>query len=97
MFIILKHGTKSKTSSSCRYGEIKTLTLKVVGGESPSNAVLASRLSPFGCNPKKSGEEIAKSTKDYTNIRIYITLHIPAKEIKKLMFYQHVPIWLLKN
>lgn len=29
--------------------EVKTLTLKVVGGEPPSNAVLSSRLAPFGC------------------------------------------------
>jgi len=64
--------------------EVKTLTLKVVGGEAPSNAVLSARLAPFGCNPKKSGEEIAKNTKEYTNIRIYATLHIQAREIKKV-------------
>ena len=64
--------------------EIKTLTLKVVGGEAPSNAVLSARLAPFGCNPKKSGEEIAKQTKEYTNIRIYVTLHIQSREIKKV-------------
>ncbi len=40
--------------------EMKFLTLKVVGGEAPSNAVLSARLAPFGCNPKKSGEEISK-------------------------------------
>ena len=65
-------------------GEVKTLTLKVVGGEAPSNAVLSARLAPFGCNPKKSGETIAKETKDYTNIRLYVTLHIQAREIKKV-------------
>ena len=64
--------------------EMKTLTLKVVGGEAPSNAVLSARLAPFGCNPKKSGEEIAKQTKEYTNIRIYVTLHIQSREIKKV-------------
>ena len=46
-------------------GEVKTLTLKVVGGEAPSNAVLSARLAPFGCNPKKSGETISKETKDF--------------------------------
>ena len=65
-------------------GEVKTLTLKVVGGEAPSNAVLSARLAPFGCNPKKSGETISKETKDYTNIRLYVTLHIQAREIKKV-------------
>jgi len=29
--------------------EMKFVTLKIVGGEPPSNAVLSSRLSPFGC------------------------------------------------
>ena len=55
-------GPKAKPAVVADTGEIKTLTLKVVGGESPSNAVLASRLSPFGCNPKKSGEEIVVNT-----------------------------------
>jgi len=64
--------------------EVKKLTLKVVGGEAPSNAVLSARLAPFGCNPKKSGEEIAKQTKEYTNIRLYVTLHIQAREIKQV-------------
>ena len=52
--------------------EMKHVNLKIVGGEPPSNAVLSAKLAPFGCNPKKAGEEIAKSTKDYTNIRIYV-------------------------
>lgn len=64
--------------------EMKFLTLKVVGGEAPSNAVLSSRLAPFGCNPKKSGDEISKQTKEYTNIRLYVTLHIQSREIKKV-------------
>lgn len=64
--------------------EVKTITLKIVGGEAPSNAVLSARLAPFGCNPKKSGEEIAKQSKDYTNIRLYATLHIQSREIKKV-------------
>ena len=64
--------------------EVKTLTLKIVGGEAPSNAVLSARLAPFGCNPKKSGETISKESKEYTNIRLYATLHIQAREIKKV-------------
>lgn len=77
-------GPKAKPGAPTGTDEMKTLTLKVVGGEAPSNAVLSSRLSPFGCNPKKSGEEIAKQTKDFTNIRIYITLHMQSREIKKI-------------
>ena len=79
-------GPKAKPAAptAADSGEVKTLTLKVVGGEPPSNAVLSARLAPFGCNPKKSGEEIAKQTKEYTNIRLYVTLHIQAREIKKV-------------
>ena len=64
--------------------EMKYITLKVVGGEPPSNAVLSSRLAPFGCNPKKSGEEIAKQTKPFTNIRLYAKLSIQTREIKNV-------------
>jgi large subunit ribosomal protein L12e len=35
-------------------------------------------------NPKKAGEEISKNTKEYTNIRVYCTLHIANREIKKV-------------
>ena len=64
--------------------EMKFVSLKVVGGEPPSNAILSAKLSPYGCNPKKAGEEISKQTKDYTNIRIYVKLHIQSREIKKV-------------
>jgi large subunit ribosomal protein L12e len=64
--------------------EMKFVKLKVVGGEAPSNAVLSAKLSAYGCNPKKSGEEIAKQTKEYTNIRLYVNLSIQAREIKQV-------------
>jgi large subunit ribosomal protein L12e len=62
--------------------EMKFVTLKVVGGEPPSNAILSAKLSPYGCNPKKAGEEISKNTKEFTNIRIYVKLSIQSREIK---------------
>lgn len=64
--------------------EMKFVNLKVVGGEPPSNAVLSAKLSAYGCNPKKAGEEIAKQTKEYTNIRLYVKLSIQAREIKQV-------------
>jgi len=64
--------------------EMKQVTLKVVGGEPPSNAILSTKLSAYGCNPKKAGEEIAKNTKEYTNIRLYVKLSIQAREIKQV-------------
>ena len=74
-------------------GEIKTLTLKVVGGEAPSNAVLSARLAPFGCNPKKSGETIAKETKDYTNIDYMLLFIFNQEKSKRLTYYQHQVQW----
>ena len=76
--------------------EMKFITLKVVGGEPPSNAVLSSRLSPFGCNPKKAGEEISKQTKEYTNIRIYIKLSIQAREIKQVEIFPTCSAHIIK-
>ena len=64
--------------------EMKFITMKVVGGEPPSNAVLSSKLAPFGCNPKKAGETISKATHDFTNIRIYVKLSIQSREIKNV-------------
>lgn len=64
--------------------EMKFVNLKVVGGEPPSNAVLSAKLSAYGCNPKKAGEEIAKQTKEYTNIRLYVKLSIQSREIKQV-------------
>ena len=37
--------------------EMKFVSMKVVGGEAPSNAVLSSKLSPYGCNPKKQEKQ----------------------------------------
>jgi len=64
--------------------EAKQVVLKIVGGEPPSNAVLSAKLSPYGCNPKKAGEEISKNTKEFTNIRLYVRLTIQSREIKQV-------------
>ena len=92
-------GPKAKPAAAAAAdsGEVKTLTIKVVGGEPPSNAVLSARLAPFGCNPKKSGEEIAKQTKEYTNIRLYVTLHIQAREIKKVDLLPTSSAYIIKE
>jgi large subunit ribosomal protein L12e len=90
-------GPKGKPAVGATDTEIKYLTLKVVGGEAPSNAVLSARLAPFGCNPKKSGDEISKSTKDFTNIRIYVKLHIQAREIKKVDMFPCCSSYIIKE
>jgi large subunit ribosomal protein L12e len=77
-------GPKGKPAPAAGNDEIKTITMKVVGGEPPSNAVLSAKLAPFGCNPKKAGEAISKGTQEYTNIRIYVKLSIQSREIKNI-------------
>lgn len=77
--------------------EMKYCMMKIVGGEAPSNAVLSAKLSPFGCNPKKAGEEIAKNTKEYTNIRLYAKLSIQAREIKKVELFPTCSAYIIKD
>jgi len=77
--------------------EMKFVTLKVVGGEPPSNAILSAKLSPYGCNPKKAGEEISKQTKEYTNIRIYVKLSIQSREIKAVEMLPTCSAYIIKD
>ena len=44
--------------------EMKFVSLKVVGGEPPSNAILSAKLSPFGCNPKKLEKKFPNKPKN---------------------------------
>jgi large subunit ribosomal protein L12e len=76
--------------------ELKHVMLKVVGGEPPSNAVLSAKLSAYGCNPKKAGEEISKNTKEYTNIRLYVRLSIQAREIKQVELLPTSSAYIIK-
>lgn len=77
--------------------EMKQVVLKVVGGEPPSNAVLSTKLSPYGCNPKKAGDEISKNTKEYTNIRLYVKLSIQAREIKTVELMPTCSAYIIKE
>ena len=77
--------------------EMKQVMLKVVGGEPPSNAVLSTKLAPYGCNPKKAGEEIMKNTKDFTNIRMYVKLSIQSREIKQVELLPTSSSYIIKE
>ena len=60
-------GPKGKPAAGAGSDEMKFITMKVVGGEPPSNAVLSAKLAPFGCNPKKP---VKQSPKEQQNILI---------------------------
>ena len=89
-------GPKGKPAAGAGSDEMKFITMKVVGGEPPSNAVLSAKLAPFGCNPKKAGETISKSTTDYTNIRLYVKLSIQSREIKNVELLPTCSAYIIK-
>jgi large subunit ribosomal protein L12e len=87
---------KGKPAAGAGSDEMKFITMKVVGGEPPSNAVLSAKLAPFGCNPKKAGETISKGTQEYTNIRIYVKLSIQSREIKNVEIMPTCSAYIIK-
>ena len=87
---------KGKPAASAGSDEMKFITMKVVGGEPPSNAVLSAKLAPFGCNPKKAGETISKGTQEYTNIRVYVKLSIQSREIKQVEVIPTCSAYIIK-
>ena len=88
---------KGKPAAGGGSDEMKFITMKVVGGEPPSNAVLSAKLAPFGCNPKKAGETISKGTVEYTNIRIYVKLSIQSREIKNVEVIPTCSAYIIKE
>ena len=88
--------SKKAPAKNLASDEMKFVSMKVVGGEAPSNAVLSAKLSPYGCNPKKAGETILKGTKDYTNIRIYVKLSIQSREIRNVEVFPTCSAHIIK-
>ena len=81
-------GPKGKPAAGAGSDEMKFITMKVVGGEPPSNAVLSAKLAPFGCNPKKAGETISKGTQEYMlNYRFNL---VKLKMLKLSQLAQHI-------
>merc|ERR1712039_570604 len=61
-------------------GAVTYLVLRVTGGEVGNSSALAPKLGPLGLNPKKIGEDIAKSTKDYKGLRVTVQLTIQNRQ-----------------
>ena len=59
---------------------VSYLVLRVTGGEVGNSSALAPKLGPLGLNPKKIGEDIAKSTKDYKGLRVTVQLTIQNRQ-----------------
>ncbi|KAG8199311.1 hypothetical protein JTE90_011778 [Oedothorax gibbosus] len=60
--------------------EIKTVYLRVVGGEVGATSSLAPKVGPLGLSPKKVGDDIAKATSDWKGLKITVKLIIQNRQ-----------------
>ena len=62
--------------------EVKTIHIRVVGGEVGAVSSLAPKVGPLGLSPKKVGDDIAKASKDWKGLRITVRLTIQNRQAK---------------
>ena len=62
--------------------EVKTIFIRVVGGEVGAVSSLAPKVGPLGLSPKKVGDDIAKASKDWKGLRITVKLTIQNRQAK---------------
>ncbi|KAK2101527.1 60S ribosomal protein L12 [Saguinus oedipus] len=60
--------------------EIKVVYLRCTRGELGATSVLAPKIRPLGLSPKKVGEDIAKATGDWKDLRITVKLTIQNRQ-----------------
>ncbi|KAJ1679270.1 hypothetical protein EV182_002388 [Spiromyces aspiralis] len=60
--------------------EVKIITLRTTGGEVGASSALAPKIGPLGLSPKKVGEDIAKSTKDWKGLRVTVQLTVQNRQ-----------------
>lgn len=60
--------------------EIKTVFLRVVGGEVGATSSLAPKIGPLGLSPKKVGDDIAKATQDWKGLKVTVRLTIQNRQ-----------------
>jgi len=60
--------------------EVKTIHLRVVGGEVGATSSLAPKIGPLGLSPKKVGDDIAKATTDWKGLKITVRLTIQNRQ-----------------
>ncbi|XP_049563731.1 60S ribosomal protein L12-like [Orcinus orca] len=60
--------------------EIKVVYLRCTGGEVGATFALSPMISPLGLSPKKVGDDIAKATGDWKDLRITVKLTIQNRQ-----------------
>merc|ERR1711871_224899 len=62
--------------------EVKSIFVKVTGGEVGAVAALAPKVGPLGLSPKKLGDDIAKNTGDWKGLRVTVKLEVQNRQYK---------------
>ena len=62
--------------------EVKSIFVKVTGGEVGAVAALAPKLGPLGLSPKKCGDDLAKATTDWKGLRVTCRLDVQNRQYK---------------
>ena len=62
--------------------EVKTIFIRVRGGEVPGGSTLAPKIGPLGMSPKKVGDDIAKATKDWKGLAVTCKLLCQNRQAK---------------
>ncbi|XP_006882542.1 PREDICTED: 60S ribosomal protein L12-like [Elephantulus edwardii] len=60
--------------------EIKVVYLRCTSGEVGATSALAPKIDPLGLSPKKVGDDIAKATSDWKELRITVKLTIQNRQ-----------------
>merc|ERR1711967_14706 len=62
--------------------EVKVVYIRVTGGEVPGASALAPKVGPLGLSPKKVGDDVAKSTKEWAGLRVTCRLNVQNRQAK---------------
>merc|ERR1711907_342604 len=61
--------------------EIKTIIVRVPGGEVPPVPALAPKVGPMKLSPKSVGEDLCKATKEWKGMRVTCKLHVLNRKV----------------
>merc|ERR1711883_47920 len=61
--------------------EIKTIIVRVPGGEVPPVPALAPKVGPMKLSPKSVGEDLCKATKEWKGMNVTCKLHVQNRKV----------------
>ncbi|EDR29622.1 60S ribosomal protein L12, putative [Entamoeba dispar SAW760] len=67
--------------------EKKELVVKVVAGDAAAGASLGPKVGPLGLNPKKTGDDLAKSTLAWKGLRVTVKITV----VNRVATYEVIP------